>query len=467
MLHFTFTAARTRSFSDHKLNKLYSSPAIISDRSAFVEWMNNLTNEILGLSDIEVETSQLIAAAASSQENEQHAIRTTDVSGVFINNSHLRPEPFKPSLDMIRSLHRNIFVADGTHHQSDSVAAGVLSSSSNIQVTSVEQISVENLLRNVLRNHCVDTNDPSKDEAHTEYKAATELPTRMSLLAPSYLDSDDSKDQSRRRNEDLLERMDDTMPVHLACNVYSEVDDSSFIQSVNIDVKEIAVEESAPERGQILLCKLGPESLHDESDGIFGCEAESCLIKLRSSSISSASDSSINTSHSYRECDLAASTIDAVLETAIINDADGIMLDEGQIELCNEVDLSGHWQSSGKGTSTMRADYSPPSVFSSKKVNFCQEHWKVRSESNLGSSTMETKGLPSFPYLRRVIVSASEANGPKNEEFYMSGSNINLPPSVAMVRSPHEVECCSDTVGYSTLGKSVDLSRITFQVSNY
>ena len=467
MLHFTFTAARTRSFSDHKLSKLYSSPAIISDKSAFVEWMNNLTNEILGLSDIEGETSQLIAAAASSQENEQHAIRRTDISGIFINNSHFRPEPLKPSLDMIRSLHRNIFVVDGTHHQSDSVAAGVLSSSSNIQVMLKQQISVENLPRNVPRNDGVDINDPSKDKAHTEYKAATELPTRMSLLAPSYLDSDDSKDQSRRRNEDLLERMDNTMPVHFACNVYSEVDDSSFIQSVNNDVKESAVDESAPERGQPSLRKLRAESLDDHSDCVFGCAAESCLISLRSSSISSASDSSINTSLSYCECDLAASTIDAVLETAIINDAAGKMLDEGQIELCNEVDLSGHWQSSGKGTSTMRADYSPPSVFTSKEVNFCQKNWRGRSESNSESSTMETEGVSSLPYLRRVIASASEANGHKNEEFYMSGSNINLPRNMAMERSTHQVECCSDTVGYSTLGKSVDLSRMTFQVSNY
>ena len=473
MLNFIPTAARTRCFSDEKLQKLYSSPAIIRDRSAFVEWMNNLTNEILGLSDIEGETSQLIAAAASFPATVQHAIGSTAVRDTYVNNSNFRPEPLKPSLDRIRSQHGNIFVADGTDHQSNSVAAGISSISSYIQVSSEEQISAENLSLNIPRDDGVNINNLSEDEPHSECHVATEFPTRMSVIAPYYFNSDDNNNRSHGRDEDLLERNEDTMPVHLACNVYSKVDDSSLMQNANIDVTETADDESEPERGLIILHKmepLGTEPLHDNADGIFCFATESCLVSLRSSSISSACTSSIDTSHSCQIDDLATSTclilpIDAVLETAFITDAGEKMLNKGQIELCDELDLSGHWQLSGKNSSGIQADYSPASVFTPKDAILCQEQRRGRSESIVESFTMETKGLSSLPHLRRDISSFSEARCQKNEEFYMNDSKVHFPRNMATERSTSQDEGCGDTVGYSTLGKSVDLSRMTFQVS--
>ena len=47
----------------------------------------------------------------------------------------------------------------------------------------------------------------------------------------------------------------------------------------------------------------------------------------------------------------------------------------------------------------------------------------------------------------------------------MNDSKVHLPRNMATERSTSQDEGCGDTVGYSTLGKSVDLSRMTFQVS--
>ena len=462
---FIYLAAGIRSFSDNKLQQLHQSPSITGDRSAFVAWMNTLTNEILGWNEIKSEKGQLMTAASLPTTNVQHAKNKVSFTDMHLNNSQDLREQSISSLDMLRSLHGDLSVVKGT---SSSILH--LQPPSNGETTTRKEIALGKSFVSIRGNADAERENLiayTEDQLHIKCHERGTLPTWKSefVRGVTY-----EHPYNLGRNEDLL-------PEEALDIEGKEVGDCCLIQCDQKPIVRIATtaDDFEPEKGlsaqEFNAIEIG--KLNDEFGDTFFPVAGSEVISSRSSSPSSAGHSS---SCTPRPCSRTNSTVSSRSQSPLSTEVGAIastnavheMVEGERKELCDEVDLSGSWQSSNRNNSFKRTDYSPTLVSSSKQEQYFAVDRIRQLSFNDENYIRETQELLTLPFRLEKIANPTMtgATNNKHDELDMSGLFSAYSQNMPVKRSPNIEEHCGGIVESSKLGKSVDLSGMTFQVND-